>query len=129
MSDYKFLDLDAVIAIHAQGLADHGGQDGIRDAASLESAVMHPQNVAIYTQGDLLTIAAAYAFHIAEAQAFIDGNKRAGMGAALTFLRLNGYRVKDQSEELYRGMIDVSARRINRDGLAEILRRLSFPAR
>lgn len=120
--------MEVVVEIHALGLAEHGGQDGIRDEASLESAVMHPQNVAIYGQGDIFTIVAAYAFHIAEAQAFIDGNKRAGMGAALTFLRLNGYRVKDESEELYRGMIDVSARRINRDGLADILRRLSFPA-
>jgi len=38
-------------------------------------------------------MAAAYAFHIAEAQSFLDGNKRAGLDAALTFLALNGVRV------------------------------------
>lgn len=32
-------------------------------------------------------MAAAYAFHIGEAQAFFDGNKRTGLDAALTSIR------------------------------------------
>lgn len=34
-------------------------------------------------------IAAAYAFHIAERQAYFDGNKRTGVQAALDFLEIN----------------------------------------
>ena len=53
-------------------------------------AVMHPCNLWLYGQGDLFDIAAAYAFHLAQAQAFIDGNKRTGLGAALVYLEGNG---------------------------------------
>ena len=42
-------------------------------------------------EADLAEIAAAYAFGIVKAHAFVDGNKRTGFVTALTFLRLNGY--------------------------------------
>lgn len=38
-----------------------------------------------YVHSDLFSMAAAYAFHIAESQAFVDGNKRTGLDAALVF--------------------------------------------
>jgi len=74
-----FLDPEQVRILHHIALERHGGQDGVRDAAAFESAVMRPRNVWYYAQGDLFDVAAAYAFHIAEAQAFLDGNKRTGM--------------------------------------------------
>jgi death-on-curing protein len=40
-------------------------------------------------------MAAAYAFHIAENQPFVDGNKRAAIGAALVFLDINGVNVPE----------------------------------
>ena len=36
-------------------------------------------------------MAAAYLFHISQAHAFVDGNKRVAPAAALAFLYLNGY--------------------------------------
>ncbi len=36
-------------------------------------------------------MAAAYAFHVAQNQPFVDGNKRTGLAAALVFLDLNGW--------------------------------------
>jgi death on curing protein len=45
---------------------------------ALESAIAQPQKVYFYGEGDLFEIAAAYAFPIAESQAFFDGNKRTG---------------------------------------------------
>jgi death-on-curing protein len=35
-------------------------------------------------------MAAAFALHIAEAQAFLDGNKRTAIASALVFLEVNG---------------------------------------
>jgi death-on-curing protein len=35
-------------------------------------------------------MAAAYLFHLCQNHPFIDGNKRAGANAAITFLLLNG---------------------------------------
>lgn len=50
--------------------------------ATLGAAVMHTHNVYYYLQGDLFDIAAAYAYHLAESQAFIDGHKRTGMASS-----------------------------------------------
>ena len=125
MSEPVFLTLDQVKALHRFALERHGGQDGVRDAATLESAVMHPCNVWLYGQGDLFDIAAAYAFHLAQAQAFIDGNKRTGMAAALVFLEGNGISVPEATDPLYEAMIAIAERRLDKPGLAALLRRLS----
>lgn len=40
---------------------------------------------------DIYHQAAAYMFHIIKNHAFIDGNKRTGLAAAITFLGINGH--------------------------------------
>lgn len=40
MSDPVFLTIDQVKTLHRLALDQYGGQDGVRDAATLESAVM-----------------------------------------------------------------------------------------
>jgi death-on-curing protein len=105
-------------------LERHGGQDGVWDPAAFESAVMQPRNVWHYAQGDLFDIAAAYAFHLAEAQAFLDGNKRTGMSAALVFLEGNDVPVPEATSELYEAMIAIAERRMGKPELATLLRRL-----
>jgi death-on-curing protein len=119
-----FLSVPQVAALHRFALELHGGQDGVRDAAAFESAVLQPRNVWFYAGGDLFEVAAAYAFHLAESQAFVDGNKRTGMAAALTFLRLNGKTLTRHTDELYAAMIAIAARRMGRPELAALLRRL-----
>lgn len=122
--DPAFLSLEQVEAIHRLALELHGGQDGIRDPAGLESAVMHPLNVWFYGQGDLFDVAAAYAFHIAQSQAFLDGNKRTAMGAALTFLEGNGVVVREATGEFHEALIGIAERRVSKGDLAAIFRRL-----
>jgi death-on-curing protein len=124
MSEPIFLTLEQVEALHAQALAAHGGQDGVRDQWTLESAAIHPRNVFYYAQGDLFDVAAAYAFHLAEAQAFLDGNKRTGIAAALVFLKLNGVTVSKATDELYAAMIAIAGHRMGKPELAALLRRL-----
>ncbi len=63
----------------------------MRDRALLEMGCARAMNLAAYENADLAAIAAAYAFGIAKAHAFIDGNKRTAFVTAVTFLRLNGY--------------------------------------
>ncbi|HTJ79711.1 MAG TPA: type II toxin-antitoxin system death-on-curing family toxin [Rariglobus sp.] len=120
-----FLSIAQVTALHRYSLEQHGGQDGLRDQAAFESAVQHPQTVWFYGQGDLFDVAAAYAFHLAESQAFLDGNKRTGMASALTFLRLNGKTVTKHTDELHTAMIAIAKRQIGKPELAALLRRLS----
>ena len=69
-------------------------------------------------------MATAYAFHWAEAQAFVDGNKRTGMSATLVFLEGNGSPVPEATGELYAAMIALAERRLDKAGTAALLRRL-----
>ena len=125
MSDPVFLAMQQVESLHRLALEHHGGQEGLRDRSTFQSAVVHPQNVWFYARGDLFDVAAAYAFHLAESQTFLDGNKRTGMASALTFLRLNGQTVIRHTDELYAAMIALAARRLDKAGLAALLRRLT----
>ena len=88
-----FLEVEDVRRAHTLALARHGGLDGLRDAGALKAAVMAPRATfggeSLYPS--LALTAAAYAFGIARAHAFIDGNKRAALAAAGLFLGLNGY--------------------------------------
>jgi death-on-curing protein len=122
-----FLTVDDVLEFHAVGLADHGGTAGVRDRAALESAVMQPQVTwdGEYLHDDLFSMAAAYAFHIAENQPFLDGNKRAGVMAAVVFLDTNGIRIHEQEDILYLAMIEISSRVMSKGQLANMLRDLA----
>jgi death-on-curing protein len=93
----------------------------------MESAIIQPQQLYFYPGADLHEIAAADAFHRAESQAFIDGNKRTPISTAMTFLELNGIATVTATDELHQAMIAISQRLLNRPGSAAFLRRL-FPA-
>lgn len=95
----------------------------MRDPGAVESALASAQNTWFYAGGDLFDIAATYAFHLAESQAFLDGNKRTAVVSALTFLKLNGAYAPPNQSELYDAMIAIAQRRLDKAGLAAILRR------
>ncbi len=123
MNEPIFLELDEVLRIHARSLAEHGGQDGVRDLGLVESALASAKNVLYYANGDWFDVAAGYAFHLAESQAFIDGNKRTAVVAALVFLAKNGIYTMPATWELYNAMIDVAEKKKNKADVAEIFRR------
>jgi death-on-curing protein len=127
MNDPLFLTVEEVEFIHDESLARFGGSHGIRDRALLESAVATPQAGfgGQYLHATLLDMAAAYAFHIAENQPFVDGNKRAALGAALVFLDLNGIEIDDPEERLFSAMIALATRSLDKAGLAQLLAELS----
>ena len=87
----RWVALSAVLAIHEEQLAEHGGLDGIRDQGLLESALHRPRDLQSYGQPDLADLAAAYAFGIARNHPFLDGNKRTSAVVTRLFLRLNGH--------------------------------------
>lgn len=63
----------------------------MRDRGLLEAGCARPLNRFGYGETDPAGLAAAYAFSIAKAHAFVDGNKRTAFVTAVTFLRLNGW--------------------------------------
>ena len=124
MNEPRFVDRQTVDSLHRLSLEEHGGQDGVRNEHGLESALAQPQNVHAYAQGDLADMAAAYAYHIAENQPFIDGNKRTAILAALYFFEANGVNTSSLTNaELYDAMIGIAEKRVDKAGLAAIFRR------
>jgi death-on-curing protein len=119
-----FITRGRVDALHQRSLVEHGGQDGIRNEHGLESALAQAMNVFFYGQGDLFDLAATYAYHIAENQPFIDGNKRTAVTTALAFLELNGISTSAiTNAELYDAMIAIAEKRLDKAGLAGVFRR------
>lgn len=124
MDEPAFLSREKVLELHRISLQLHGGLDGLRETGLLDSALMQPEAAYFYGQGDLAAIAAAYAFHLAQNQPFLDGNKRTAMGSALTFLEGNGVDIeKYDGAELYDAMIAIADKRLDKAGLAEIFRK------
>lgn len=101
MSAPDFLTLPEVLHIHAKSLAEHGGSEGVRELGLVESALASAENTFHYGVGDLFDVAASYAFHIAESQAFVDGNKRTAVVAAMVFLARNGVYAQPPKWRLY----------------------------
>ena len=86
------------------------------------------QNVAAYIEDcDLCDLAAAYIFHLAENQPFVDGNKRAALASGLVFLHQNGVALEDPEERLYDVMISVAMKAIGKPEIATTLRLLIAP--
>ena len=80
--------VEAVLAIHTEVLAAHGGSPGLRSRELLESAVAAPQAtlMGVPMISDLIEIAAAYFFYLCSNHAFVDGNKRVALATCLVFL-------------------------------------------
>lgn len=124
MTEPNFITRDTVDGLHRRSLEEHGGQDGVRDEHRLESALAQPKQAYFYADGDLFDLAAAYAYHMAENQPFIDGNERTAILTALLFLEQNGIRTSTlRNEELYDAMIAIAEKRLDKPGLAAVFRR------
>lgn len=117
------LTVDIVREIHAEAIDRFGGSDGVREVALLESAVAAPQASfgGSSPYHDIAEVAAAYLFYLCKNHPFIDGNKRAALGACVVFLRLNGIEPKADGPEWEDLTLAVAASEIDR---AEATRRL-----
>jgi death on curing protein len=120
----KFLTLAEVLYLHDESLARFGGMAGIGDRGLVESALGSARNAFWYGNGGLFEIAAAYAFHIAESQAFTDGNKRTAAASAILFLGKNSVQFPVDDGSVYAAMIEIANKRLDKPGLAKTLRRL-----
>jgi death-on-curing protein len=107
----RFLSSDQVVAMHAEllerwGGAEGGGHRGV-DHQGVEAAVQAVKNSYYESREEL---AAAYAVYIVQGHVFLDGNKRTGAAAMLTFLLANGGRTRRSSNEVARAMLELQAR-------------------
>jgi len=109
MSGWRWIDKRALLLLHDESLAEHGGAPGLRDEGLLESALARPQHLESYGSPDLADLAAAYGVGLAKNHPFVDGNKRAAFLAVGVFLTLNGQRLVATQAEATLTMLGVAS--------------------
>ena len=83
----KFVDKISVLIIQRKLIERYGGIHGLRDDGGLESALNAAANRYNYETEELAKLAATYAYHLSQAHAFIDGNKRVAAVVSELFLK------------------------------------------
>ena len=115
----KFIDKTSALIIHHKLIERYGGIHGLRDEGALESAINAAENRFYSETEDIAKLAATYAYHLSQAHAFLDGNKR--IAAALTgiFLEINGYFLKASENEIIELFLAIATSQISRDEVEE----------
>jgi death on curing protein len=118
----RFPDKLDVLAVHTRLIAETGGSTGIRDEGLLESALAAAENRFNFEKADLVKCAATYAYHLTQAHAFVDGNKRLAAAITETFLESNGTELPMNDDEVVKLFLDIAAGKLTRDKVEELLR-------
>lgn len=119
MNEPVWIELQLVVALHAESIAEFGGLNGIRDEGLLDSALARPRQLLAYGDPNLFELAATYAFGIARNHAFVDGNKRTALAAADVFLQLNGFEIVVDEVQAVVAFQDLAAGEIDEAMLAK----------
>ena len=123
---WRWISKQALVLLHGESLATHGGREGMRDEGLLESALMRPQNIMAYADADnppdAAALAASYGVGLAKNHPFVDGNKRAAFLAVGLFLYLNGLRLQATQTDATLTMLAVAAGDITEEAFAAWLR-------
>lgn len=91
-----------IIQMHNMLIAETGGSKGLRDENLLSSSLANPFQTfeGFYIYPTIEAKAARLAFGLINNHPFVDGNKRIGILAMLTFLELNGIYLSYTNDEL-----------------------------
>jgi death-on-curing protein len=89
---YIWLSFDEIVDLNLDVVTRSGEQHALIDKARLEGALERPYSAWCYAQeDDVVSLSVTYMVSIAEAHAFIQGNKRTGFIAGQTFMNNHGY--------------------------------------
>jgi death on curing protein len=110
-----FLRKQEIVDIQNKLIEEFGGSHGLRDQGALESALVAAENRAFYEEADLAICAATYAYHLTQAHAFIDGNKRVAAAVAEVFVEVNGGQLKATNDEIVALFLSIAADELSRD--------------
>jgi death-on-curing protein len=120
--NWRWIDLELVLAVHDRQLSEHGGLAGVRDLPAVEAALAHPRNLLAYGTPDAADLAAAYVYGLARNHGFADGNKRTAWVIARVFLADNQVRLTFEKAAAVRIMECVAAGAVTERDLAEWFR-------
>lgn len=119
---WRWIDKQALLLLHGESLAEHGGGEGLRDEGLLDSALARPLNLLAYGEPDVAALAASYAMGVAKNHPFVDGNKRAAFLTVGMFLYLNGYRLSTTQADATVTVLALAAGDITEEQFAAWLR-------
>lgn len=115
----NFVDKSSILLIQAKLIERYGGIHGLRDEGTLESAINAAENRYNYETEDLAKLTATYAYHLSQAHAFLDGNKRIAAAAAGVFLEINGAWLDATENEIIELFLDIAAGKLSREQVEE----------
>ena len=127
MSVWRWISRDALLLLHDESLAEHGGLPGLRDEGLLDSALARPLNLQAYGEPDFAELASAYGIGLARNHPFVDGNKRAAFLSVGLFLLINGYRLQVTQSEATLVMLSVAAGELDQEAFARWIREHTQP--
>ena len=123
---WRWITKSALLLLHGESLAEHGGAAGLRDEGLLDSALGRPLNLLAYGDPakppDCAALAASYTIGLAKNHPFVDGNKRAAFLATGLFLYLKGYRLNASQADATITMLAVATGELTEDKFAAWLR-------
>lgn len=119
---------EQVLFLHSRLIAETGGGQGIRDLGMLLSALGRPQATfdekELYP--DLFSKTAALMDSLVRNHPFVDGNKRTAITSAALFLRMNGYRLMVENEEMVRFTLASAQSQLSFDDIADWFKQYSI---
>lgn len=99
-----YLTPEQVLFLHSRLISETGGSHGVRDLGMLLSALGRPQasfdGKDLYP--DIFSKSAALMDSLVRNHPFIDGNKRTAITSTAIFLRINGYQLIVENDEMVR---------------------------
>ncbi len=121
----KYLTTANVLLLHNMAIDATGGSHGLRDLGLLESAIARPQsgfgNEELYP---IIFLKAGALIHsLLRNHAFVDGNKRTSMFAAMTFLELNRYVFTAGQKKVVEFALKVENDKLSVEEIAEWLKK------
>ena len=118
------INTEKAITLHRLLSSETGGDAGIRDTALLDSALESAYQT--FGGAELYPTVeekgARIGYSLISNHAFIDGNKRIGILIMLTFLELNGAKIRPSVEGVFKTGLAVAAGEMKYDGLLAWIR-------
>lgn len=115
----RYLSLAEVLLLHRLVMEQSRQQALLRDLGALESSIAQPRQTfgGYDLYPGLAGKAAALGFSLIQNHPFLDGNKRVGHAAMVSFLRLNGRRIEATVNEAEQAILQVASGILDRTGL------------
>ncbi len=119
----RLLTLEQLLQLHTLAIQQTGGSAGLRDLGRLEAAIA-TQTQSVFGkelyEGPIDKAAALIRSIIAD-HPFTDGNKRTGMLAGLTFLKINDVNVHFFQGEIEDCAVDIAVKQLDVTSVAQWL--------